>query len=525
MKSVPASMIWEMCARGRWYLLFATLGAIAFPAMILMALDRDGALNPADSSMLLMHTIMAIVSMLFCGSSPLQAQGKISRLYTLPLPTSQLVTWRLLPAMVIIVVQMAVIAAVLNAMFHLDWPVWGPALAAAVIFAAVEAALWLTEESVAWLIVAIAVVGAVLGLWFRSRYGTFFAPPQYYWQNITPTEVITMLAFATASYWVAVQAVSRNRRGEPAFSLGIADRINRILESYTTFTNATTTPIRSQCRYEWQRKGWLMPAAVAVVVPGAVIGWFIGSRDPEELLRGFVVGGGGLWLIGFIGGVAFGNSGPSDSNFRIGSFLAARPISDRDLTHAILKTAAASVLLAWLCWAIPLLLAYLYVISSTTFDAHRVLRTLPWMYYPASLLGPWLVTGIVASLCLSGRPKLIVSTICAVPGLIIIVAILSDLLPSHELKELLKTSITVVVSIAGLVGTLYLFVVAYNRELVSKPTACALGVAWLASVAIIALLEFQRAGVIGILAISAALALVVLPLAGAPLAISVNRHR
>ena len=78
-----------------------------------------------------------------------------------------------------------------------------------------------------------------------------------------------------------------------------------------------------------------MPAAVAVVSAGGFIGWFFGSRDPEELLRGFVVGGGGLWLIGFIGGIAFGNSGPSDSNFRIGSFSATRPISNRDLAYAI----------------------------------------------------------------------------------------------------------------------------------------------------------------------------------------------
>ena len=139
MKSVPASMIWEIFARGRWYLLLATLGAIAFPTLILTVLERDGALDPADSSTLLMHTIMAIVSMLFCGSSLIQSQGKISKLYALPLTTSQLVTWRLLPAMAIIIVQMAVIGAVLNAMFHLDWPIWGPALAAAVIFAAVEA--------------------------------------------------------------------------------------------------------------------------------------------------------------------------------------------------------------------------------------------------------------------------------------------------------------------------------------------------------------------------------------------------
>ena len=166
---------------------------------------------------------------------------------------------------------------------------------------------------------------------------------------------------------------------------------------------------------------------------------------------------------------------------------------------------------------------YLWAISSTTFDVHRVLRTLPWMYYPGTMLGPWLVTGTVATLCLTGRPKFIASTVFLVPFSIVVVAIVSDYLP-HEPKELLKQSLIVVVSIAVLFGTPFLFAVAYSRELVSKPAAWVVMV-WLAMVAIIVLLEFQRAGVMGLLLISAGLALTILPLAGAPLAISVNRHR
>jgi hypothetical protein len=44
-------------------------------------------------------------------------------------------------------------------------------------------------------------------------------------------------------------------------------------------------------------------------------------------------------------------------------------------------------------------------------------------------------------------------------------------------------------------------------------------------VVIIVLLEVHRADLIGVLLISAGLALTILPLAVAPLAISVNRHR
>src|SRR5690348_8103891 len=106
MRSIPAAMTWEIFARGRWVLIAATLGAIALPAMVLMALQRDGALNPNDPSMLQMHMIMAMVAMLFCGAGVLQSQGKISRLYTYPSTTSGVVAWRLLPAMAIIAAQM-----------------------------------------------------------------------------------------------------------------------------------------------------------------------------------------------------------------------------------------------------------------------------------------------------------------------------------------------------------------------------------------------------------------------------------
>ena len=120
MQSLPAAMTWQLFARGKWHLTLATLGAIAWPAMIFSALKRDGALIPADSTMLSMHTILALVTMFCCGAAIVQAQGKISKLYTYPLTNIQIVTSRLLPAMAIIVVQMAAVLSTLNAIYRLD---------------------------------------------------------------------------------------------------------------------------------------------------------------------------------------------------------------------------------------------------------------------------------------------------------------------------------------------------------------------------------------------------------------------
>ena len=41
MKTIPAVMTWELLSRGRWSILAALLGAIAFPVMILTALGGD----------------------------------------------------------------------------------------------------------------------------------------------------------------------------------------------------------------------------------------------------------------------------------------------------------------------------------------------------------------------------------------------------------------------------------------------------------------------------------------------------
>jgi hypothetical protein len=233
----------------------------------------------------------------------------------------------------------------------LDWPIWGPALAAAAGFAAITASLLLTENSNGWLILTNAAVGAVVGLWFRSRYGGLFSEPLHYWQTVTPGDVLTMLAIIAASFWVAHLAVARNRCGEPPLSLGILDRVNRIFESCTTFNTVPATAFQSQCRYEWQRKGWLMPAGVALLVVCGLIGWYFGSRDPQDLILASMGAGGALWMIGFIGGITFGNTGRNDADFAMGSFLATRPMADADLARAILKTAAASVFTAWLIWA------------------------------------------------------------------------------------------------------------------------------------------------------------------------------
>src|SRR5262245_3754145 len=132
MKTIPAAMTWELLRRGRWNFVLTTLTAIGFPALIVMALRRDGLVDVHDKSMLLMQLTLLQIVMFACGAALFGAVGKWPRLYAYPARTSQLVAWRLLPMMAIIALEVIVCICLLNWLFDFQWPVLGPALLAAV---------------------------------------------------------------------------------------------------------------------------------------------------------------------------------------------------------------------------------------------------------------------------------------------------------------------------------------------------------------------------------------------------------
>ena len=131
MRSIPAAMTWEFLARGRWALPAAALGAFLFPAIVFTAMEHDGSLNPNDPSMFVMCMVMMQLNMLAFVAALMSAQRPMSRLYAYPASTATLVAWRLLPAMAAIAVESVAWTAAVNAMFHLNWPLWGPAMFAA----------------------------------------------------------------------------------------------------------------------------------------------------------------------------------------------------------------------------------------------------------------------------------------------------------------------------------------------------------------------------------------------------------
>lgn len=345
MRSIPEAMVWEMWRKGRWILLLGALGANVLPVLLLAVLRNDGAIRPQDPSFIVMHVVLVQVNMMILSAAIFTAQGSPSRLFTLPVATSSLVTWHLFPAMVLMWLLSALSSVALNAVFDLNWPVWGPAMFAAVALAAVQGALWLTEKS-GWEVVAFALVALGLGLWFKSRYGATFAQPAWLWNEVTPVEVATMLAVIFLAWFAAVAGLARHRCGESLPSLGIIAWLNRIFDPAPDVGQPFHSAAQAQDWYEWRQKGWAMPAMVVFGVVGAFGLWLIFNRNAHELFNAYLVGGGLLSVGGLIGGLIVGNSGPNDADFNMGNFLATRPITTSNIARTILKTAAKSTVIA-----------------------------------------------------------------------------------------------------------------------------------------------------------------------------------
>src|SRR4051812_22553669 len=117
MRSVPFAIIWEMLYRGRWTLTAAALGANLMPILVYSALQRQGAVDPTEPSFIIMHIVFVQISIFGFGAGIMAAQGNVARLYTAPITTPTLVTWHLIPAMVMVWLQSVLSTLLLNALF------------------------------------------------------------------------------------------------------------------------------------------------------------------------------------------------------------------------------------------------------------------------------------------------------------------------------------------------------------------------------------------------------------------------
>jgi hypothetical protein len=518
-------MTWEMLRHGRWSLLGALFGAILFPLLLLTALEHDGAIDPQEPALIIVHVVMTQISMFIFAAGIFTAQGHPSRLFAFPVPTTTLVTWHLLPAMAATACGSLLATSLFNALFNLGWPLWGPALFGAVALAAIYAVLWLTEKT-AWLFWGLTVGGGGLGLWYKSRYGATFSQPTRLWVEVTPAEILTLLGIAVLAWFVAVAGVSRTRRGDTIPPLGIVAWIIRTFDRAPDLGLPFRSPAQAQFWFEWTKKGWALPASVIFGTVVGLCGWLLFNRKPEDLYHAFVAGGAILSAAAFVAGLIMGNSGPNDADYAMGGFLATRPMTDTDMSRTILKTAGQSVIVAWAIWAFSFLTLYVILrLCGVT------IPTLPiemgWWYFPATLLGPWMIVGLGAAVGLANRPVLVAKLVCGLFALFIGLPLFARFFLSPSARTLLWYATIGVCAAVLILTTAWCFVAARRRELIGSPTVYVAAALWSVLVTPVVtewILRTDRPPDLYLFAVTA-LALAVAPPAAVPLALSFNRHR
>lgn len=525
MRSIPQALIWELWRHGRWNLLGGLLIANLVPVLLFTALRFDGGVDPEHFSFLMLHLTLVPINGFVFAAQAFAAQGNLARLYTMPASTPTLVTWHLVPLMVLVGVESAASTAMLNAQFGLGWPVWGPALFAAVMVAAIVALHWLTEHS-GWEFVAMLTVPLALGLWFKARYGAVFSTPEFFWRQIMPAEGATLAGIALLAYAVAVYGAARNRRGEPLRSLGLIAWVERLLDSAPYRDGRFRSPAAAQFWFEWRQKGGVTPAATAL---GLILGlalWLIASRDSQALLEGLIAGGGLLAVAALVGGLAMGNCGPTDADYAMAGFLATRPLTNAAMSRAILTVSLLGVALAWLIWALAIALF---------FPLHAFLGvaappwpgTLGWWFFPAAFVGAWATLGSMTTIGLLGHARLFVYLVSGLlGGLTLLQAAMKFTLTLAQQR----TCWEVVVASGAVALTLasgWAFGAARRRKLIGWTTVYLAASLWLALASLVAATNMMHARERHALfaALVAACALAVAPLATAPLALAYNRQR
>jgi len=526
MNSVAESLTWEFLSRSRWSLLSAAMGAAIIPVITLLLLRHADALDHAGRELQTLHYVWIHCECLVLIAATVSARSQIKRLYALPVSTTSLVLWRLIPASAASALAFAATAVAINLTFEIDWPVWGPALFVGVTTATVQTAIWLGGQSPLLQVVAVTLASAPLSIWLKSHYGPVLGEPIGYWRTVTSLDGMTLLAWTVFLYYVARSAVARDRRGDaPNFA-----RWRAWFEAWESRQKITmpvpATPLRAQFWYEWTQKGILLPVTVIMFTLLFLVCWVWGGCKPDLLRDGLEGIGYGLCVVGLVMGLVLGHCGRSDSNPQLGGFLASRPLSDTSLAVSILRTTGRSVFAAWFLWAV----ARAVLMYFLTPELFRTPTQEFWIHFGV-LLGAWTAAAIPACASLTGRAEVCFGLIMGVCVLLVGEGLFVRLFvpENYRMKaEYVLAYSDALLCVALAIG---LYVKALRRGLLGPLPVFIAAVIWASLVAVggsallASFVELQKASSLFLVLLACGSALSLLPIAAAPLAVSWNRHR
>lgn len=522
MRTISAAMTWDLWRRGRWTFGAVMLTMLALPMLILWMI---GNLLPDDQSAHLLNFLF-VQTVLVTGIGALLALNiqNARRLYPYPATSATLLNGQLLPSALLLAVGVVLWTLTANGLFELGWPSWEPALFGIVALIAAHAAMWLCMGSL-WMIPLLAVVCGVFGSWMKWHFGPLFGDPVHAWSPITPAEAVMLAGATVVSYRGAIVGLARARRGEPPISVGVV----KWLESLSDRAPLAEAPFPSAAAAQtwyFQQRGWILPVTVLAFITFALIVWSFVSRDVVELVAAFA---NGCWFISIaavLGGVVLGSVGSRD-DVVMGQFLGTRPITSLDLSRRLLIVAVKNLAIAWVIWGTVLLVIMLVL---------RLAGRAPWSYLPTefrwqslagAMLLTWAVMATVISLALWGRAKLVSQLFVGISLGYVALMLLAKYALNTQAREALIHGMVAVTGLAFTAITIAAFVAARKRDLIEGPVAVAAIAIWIvllgaSMMSLPADFDLPRSSQ---MLLYGSLALVVAPVALAPLAITWNRTR
>jgi hypothetical protein len=284
-----------------------------------------------------------------------------------------------------------------------------------------------------------------------------------------------------------------------------------------------SSPQAAQFWLEWRERGWVLPAVIAALGVGAIVlascvpAKEIAGGTPIEIAAGgsFFVFIAVLFVIGFFWGCR-------SSTFEFRAFKGSRPLSDRQIAAAVLKSVTVGLISTALVWAAFMAVVVRIVAVRQGTGAFHGVRLIDVAEFvgrvAANALVLWSFVGFITSLALAGK-KAIGAAIALLTGMWLAAISLHAFLPYEYRSRVIDGYAW------GCLGLFLLacaaaFFVSWRLHLLSVPAVLLAVAIVLAPIAVL-----QLVGARLVLVPVLLFCLLPIPLAAAPLAVYVNRHR
>jgi hypothetical protein len=414
MHSPALALGWELWARNRLGLSIIMAGflAAALLGQVLPAGSPARTVGEVTQG-LLMFIFVYLLSVFVYSANSLEGKktGFPPRLFALPVRTSLLVAWPMLYGMAaVVLLWIGAWLLILIPCGISDRIEWWPALMFAALMASFQAISWtLVHSALLRLTVAIIILPSIaLSIAvYCARYNL----------QITVAQLALLLcAVIVLAYAAAVAGVARDRRGDGLSWAWAGRMLSRVWPLLPDRRQPFASPGAAQRWLEVRRHAWMLPAFTAMFL--VMLFWATAlPLGPGEVGQVVVAAFTFPVLLAFFAGFGMGKTSFWTSDYRLSSFLAARPLSSAALARAKLQAAVVSVAVSW---TLILVLFPLWVIlSGNASSVRQLVETLTrdqetWklvLAAPALLIGlmglAWLQA--VGGMCLSltGRPALV----------------------------------------------------------------------------------------------------------------------